>query len=521
MIWLLRFYFPEGPEWYFSSAPAEPERSGVPIHHHPSLSIPSFVESVAWGTGGLGECSASISFLPDGLDVADLHFLREHRLDTARAEVALWTPGTSYDARIVLVRGQFYPSGVPLLGAPVEGDVAQAILTEGRAYPPDTAVVTTETWADLPVETGDEDDDDGAPYPLWIGAGGDFTNWAGTAKTRSCLQCILVDDSPDKVLVSYEHMVATTASIWSVENLSAYTATLTATYDALGQPCTTADISGSGWVYATTAADDTFYVVSITAGVRSARGTGAVQGLGDAILWLLLKRYDPQGIPENIDISAWEAVRPALDQVKVGLLVESGRDPLDVVLNDLLPMAPGLYLAPGPSGLRPVYFQDLEPDLCPLLVARYGTQYGPDLFREEDAEPEFVGSDPINEVIVHFARRLADGKYKAQYTLNASRHAGANASQTWYGSRSVTLELPALWSRASAHRIAAETLRLGSKQATSDEWFAPLDVGAALYLGQRVRVQDDDASYVERPMSVVGRELTEDGAGWLITMIDY
>lgn len=521
MIWLLRFYFPEGIEWFFSSEPAAPERDADPIFHHPSLSIPSFTESVSWGAGGLGECSASISFLPAGSDVAELHFKHGHRLDTARAELSLWTPGTSYGARIVLVLGDFFPSTVPLLGGPIEGDVTQALLREARAYPPDTAVATVETWADLPVESDEQDDDDGTPYPLWIGAGGDFTSATGAAKRRGCIRCILVDDSPDTLLVSYEHMQASTAAIWSEENGSAYTATLTTTTDALGQPCTTADISGSGWTWATTAADDTFYVISITAGVKSARGTSAVYGLGDAILWLLLKRYDPAGVPEQVDIAAWEAARPVLDQVKIGLLVERGDDPLDIVTSDLLPLSPALSIAPGPRGIRPVFFEATDPGRCPLLVARDGEECGPDLYREEGSEPEFVGTEPTTEVIVRFARRLADGKYKATYTLDAERHAGAAAGATWYGTRTEEVETPVLWQRASARLLAAEILRVRGVRATSDEYFAPLEVGAARYLGERIRVQDDDASYQERPMSVIGRELTEDGLGWLLTLIDY
>lgn len=521
MIWLLRFYFPEGPEWFFSSEPAEPDEDGNAIFHAPTLSIPGFVESVSWGTGGLGECSASISFLPAGLDVAELHFKRGHRLDTARAELALWTPGTPYRARLKLVHGDFFPATIPILGAPVEGEVTQSLLREARLYPPSSAVATVETWADLPVEASETDDDDGLPYPLWIGAGGDYTSASGAARQRSCIRCILVDDSPDTLLVSYEHMQATTAEIWSDENNSAYTATLTATTDALGQPCTTADISGSGWTWATTAAADTFYVISITAGVRSARGTGAVYGLGDAILWLLLKRYDPQGVPEQIDIAAWEVVRPILDQIKIGLLVERGKDPLDVVVSDLLSAAPALYVAPGPSGLRPVFFAATPADECPLLIARDGDERGPDLYREEGSEPEIVGKDPTTQVVVRFARRLADSTFKTSYTLDATTHAGAAAAASWYGTRAEEVEAPALWQRASVRLLAAEILRVRGTRATSDEYFAPLDVGARLYLGQRIRVQDDDASYERRPMSVIGRELTEDGLGWLITLIDY
>ena len=527
VIWLLRIYWPQADQsersgWFFSQDGVEedPVLDGEPIRHLPTLSVSNYAEAISWETSGIGTASASVSVLTEQ-DIPNLHFRQGQRLDGARAELSLWTPGTSYRARLVRLRGDFIPSNIPLFGAPLEGDITQQLLEVAANYPPDGASFTTDTWPDLPSASSEGSDADATPYPVWLGAGGDFTSSDGTAKQRSCIQAILVDDAPDKILISYGHVLASTVDVWSTENATTETIAVDLGYDGSGNPVSTCALAGTAWTWATTAADDTFYVVSITEGLRSLRGTHAVQGLGDAILFLLLQRYDPDRAGDIIDIAAWDALREKIDGIRVGVLVDSSGDPLDFIVSTLLPLVPGLYIVPGPFGIRPAYLEDVDPELCPLLIARDGDQRGPDLFREDDAEPEFLNNDVANRVVIRFARRVASGKYQTAVIVGRERDAFAAASQTRHGTKTKTIDSAVLWDRGSAWSVASRRLRFSVNAPTSDEWFAPLDVGGRLYAGQRIRVQDDDAAYDARPMSVAGIEMTDDGSGFLVTCIDW
>lgn len=530
MIWLLRFEW-AGTTWYLANEFVTPERDNpdgttTPIPHYATLEPPDFQEQAAFsiGSSSVGSASTSLEFRLDlGLDqdVAQLHFRDGQRLETAFGELALWTPGTPYQDRIVQISGPFTPNQVPLLNRPIRGMLTQRITTTAAVFPPPSAQATTTTWPNMPTDDEEGGAKEGFPYPVFIGSGSTFTSDAGTTKRTSIIQAILVDTAPNTLLIMYLHCVATTVKIWSVENQTAEDFTITLTTDALGQPVSVADISGAAWTWATGPETDTFYVTLLEGGVQSPTSTAAITGLGEAILYLLLQRYGDDG-PDLVDVAAWETARPYLDQVRVGVLISEGVDPLSTITK-ILPMAPGLYLCQGPAGLRPVLFTSPPPAECVSLVARVSDRDGPDLFREPAQEPEIVMGDPVNEVTVYFAQRLANGDYLGSVTLDATNHPGAANSLSWYGKRSYSLACSGLYSRASAARIAGEILRLFAVRSTWDCYVAPMEVGASLYLGQRVRVTDDLASYDERPMSVIGRQLVtaENGRAWLITLVDF
>lgn len=534
MIWLLRFSW-AGRVWYLAQEPvviADPQPDGTTkyLQHAGTLDAPDLSEMVSWGTSSVGTVSTSVTFrldLPPDRDVAYLHFREGHRLETATAELSLWAPGEPYAARVKQITGPFIPDRIPLLGRPMSGTLTQRITTTANIWPPATAQATVETWPNLPVDDEEASDESGFPYPTFIGAGGFYVKDNGNTARTSCIQGIYVDT--DTVLISYGHMVSTTAYLFSVENeaTGGVSCPLSKTYDELGQPVTTADISATGWIWATGPETDTFYVTRIDAGLQSiidvsAGEPAAITGLGEAILFLLLQRYAGNA-PDLVDISAWETARPYLDQMKIGLLIPEGTDPLDIINNTLLPMAPACYLIQGPKGLRPALFTSPPPYECLHLVAHRNGRDGPDLFREPDQEPELVMGDPVNDVTTYFAKRLRTGDLKGTITISPDDHPGAFASATIYGARAAQPIEAATYDRETAGRISGEVLRLYSRRATWDCWACSLRTGAALYVGQRVRVTDELAGYYERPMSVSARQIVtgERGQEWLITMIDF
>lgn len=528
MIWLLRFEW-AGQTWYLSTefcTPTHTTPGGVveSYPHYGTLEPPEFAEALSWHQSAIGDCSTSLKFrldLATARDIPYLHFAENQRLEAASGELSLWKRGDDYENRQVVMSGPFVPQTIPLYGRPISGTLSQRIPTTVAAWPPFSAQVTTETWPNLPVSDTESDDENGFPYPVFLGSGGPYVADDGTARRAGCIQAIYVDDTPDTLLFSYGHVTATTVRIGSVENGTAEDFAVTLTTDGLGQPVSVADISGAAWAWVTTPADDTFYVTELDGGLANPVTGTAIRGLGDAILFLLLQRYGDDA-PALVDVPAWQSAGAFLNAFLIGLTITESGDPLDVITSTLLPLCPALYLVQGPNGLRPVVIAD-DTTHAPDLVARVGGVDGPDLFREPDQDPEIVQDDPINTATVYFALRVRTSDLRASTTLTTEQTARGAASATIYGQRATTVEAPCVYDRDTANRIAAEYVRLYAYRATWDAWFAPLDVGAALTLGQRVRITDEAAGYSGDPMTVIGRQLAaeENGQGWLVTAIRY
>lgn len=529
MIWLLRFEW-AGQTWYLASQPCTPllrnaDGTTTPLPHYPTLEPPQFAESLSWAQSSIGTCSVSVAFrldLAPDKDVAYLHFAENQRLETAVGELALWREGDYYQDRLAQVFGPFTPDRIPLYNRAITGVLTQRFPTTAALFPPSTAQATPTTWPNLPTEDTESADQNGFPYPCFLGYGGAYTDDLGTARRAGCIQAIYVDNAPDTVLFSYGHVVATTVRIGSVENGSAFDFTVILTFDGLGQPVSVADISGVGWSWAVGPEDDSFYVTELNGGLPVAFGNRAIRGIGDAILYLLLQRYGDDA-PALVDVAAWITALPYLNQFRIGLNITEGADPFDTINTSLMPLCPALYLCQGPAGIRPVILSSDDPSTCRRLVAREDGRDGPDLFREPDQEPELAQNDPVNAAAVYFAYRVRTGDLRATSTLDAAQTPDGAASLIAYGPRAVAVEAPCVYDRPTAANIAAELVRLYAMRATFDTWVAPMDVGATLVLGQRVLITDEAAGYDDSPMSIIAREVvtTENGQAWLITAIRY
>lgn len=534
-IFLLRVELDGMEPMYFAEEPCAPEAfaphaSARTLQHIGTLQPPDFSEAISWGSSVTGPITGSATIRADlspQRGWQQLHFGEHHRLDSMTAELSLWTRGTPYDQRVVQVYGQFLIDQIPTLSRPLTGTITQRVLDKAEPLPPVSAVTSTTTFPDLPVATGaTEASNTDIAYPLWIGSNANSVYNAATDFRTSCIKCVGVSYTDLLLLVSYGALTPTTCIIRSVANFaSPYTAPLTVTTDSIGNIVTIADITASGWVYATVDdyIADEWYVIWIEGGQAAYDHSGPLLGLGETIAWLLTQRYSPARVPDLVDLSAWAAVRPVLDEIRVGVLAEGG-DPWDTVL-ELLKLAPGLFILAGPTGLRPVLVAPEQYTvLSHLLVANRCRIFGPDLFRMSGQQAKWVGANIVNAVTVSYVRRLSSGAFLRTLSVGPDTSPVANASDLRYGPRSVTLELPYIWSDAVAAFIANQYLLLAANQPTQDTWFAPLDVAIPLRLGSQVQVRDDQAAYADRAVWIVAREAVHVGAstiGFLLTTIDF
>lgn len=533
-IFLLRLDLDGMEPLYFAEEPCAPDAfspraSAHTLQHIGTLEPPEFSEAVSWGSSVTGPITGSATVRADlspqrGLQM--LHFREHHRVDSMTAELSLWTRGTPYAQRVIQVAGAFLIDQIPVLSRSIKGTITQRVLDKAEPLPPVSAVTSTTTFPDLPVATGaSEASNTEIAYPLWIGSNVNSVYNAATDFRTSCIKCVGVSYTDLLLLVSYGALTPTTCVIRSVNNFATpYTAPLTVTVDGVGNVITTADITASGWTYATVDdfIDDEWYVIWIEGGQPAYDHTGPLLGLGEVIAWLLTQRYSAARVGDLVDLSAWAAARASLDQIRVGLLALGG-DPWDTVL-ELMKLAPGLFILAGPSGLRPVLIEwGQYTDLCQLLVANRGQRFGPDLFRMAGQQSKWVGANIVNAVTVSYVQRLSSGKYLRTLSVGPDTSPVADASDLRYGPRAVSLELATVWSDAVAAFIANSYLLFACNQPTQDTWFAPLDVAIPLRLGMQVRVRDDQAGYADRAVWIVAREVVHLGAataGFLLTTID-
>lgn len=511
MIWLLRIEI-AGRTWYLASESCEPERAGVAVAHHGTLSVSGFGEGIEIGGGVSGPCTVDCSFHlgEDGWAL----FRDGHRLDGSPAEVSLWRPGTTYAERYVLIIGRVDADGqIPLSGEAIEVTISSPLIEHANTWPPANDVITATAW---PNALADDDGTDliGQPYPWPLGKLGDYIDEDGTAKFTSTSEVLIVDGTPGAEVgcVAGSPVGATTVSVWNSVKRTTATFTVSTTTDGDGAARATIDLSGAPglWVLDGT---EPLYVRSWGAGgLRSDFREGAVVGLGDAILTLLLRRYSDDG-PEMVDVGSWLAMGYVLNAWEVGIIVEAGVDPLDTITGDLLPLCPALWIVGGPSGYRPIYLGEVPAALCRRL------EVGRDIFVSNEA-PGLAAIQPLNSCSVSFAQSTFYKLFRGVTTANAATHAEATPSVTRHGAREETFETLATYDRGTAALMASESVRIRWTPPIFLVYEAPADVALEVTLGERVRLVDPDRNLNDQTAWVLSRE-TSDGENWTLTVIGF
>ena len=511
MIWLLRIEI-AGRTWYLASEPCEPERAGVAIPHHGSLTVSGFGEGIEIGGGYSGTCTADVSFHlgPDGWA-----FFRDgHRLDGAPAEVSLWRPGTPYAARVVLLIGRVDADGViPIDGQDIEATITAPIVEAAEGWPDGADVITLTAW---PNTLTDEDAVDlvGTAYPWPIGRLGPYTDQDGTAKRTSTTEVLIVDDTgaSEVGVIAGGPVAATTVRIWNSTDKDAHDFAVSTTIDGDGKTRATVSFATApgGWTFD---GSEKFYVNDWgEGGLLGDFSTSTSWGLGDAILFLLLRRYGEEG-PEQVDVGSWLAHRTVLNGWEVGLAPSPGDDPLNAIKNDLLSLCPALWIVGGPLGYRPIYLAETPGALCRRLTV------GREIF-STDEQPGFVSIVPLNAMTVSFAPSTARGDLRGVETTDPSTLSEANASVTRHGARAESIEATATFDRGTAGLVGREAIRTRWTPPLYLIYEAPADVALTLTLGERVRIVDEDRGLDDRLCWIMARE-TDDGEFWTLTVIGY
>lgn len=508
MIWLLRITI-AGRTWYVASSSCAPESDGVPLPHHGTLTVSGFGEGIEMAGGGItGPCTADVSFHLGDLDGWEL-YRDGHRLETARAEVSLWTPGAVYADRWVLVTGMVESAGIPLDGGDIEATISDRVIDTAESWPDPADTVNETAWPNAPA-----DDETfsviGSAYPWPLGTAGPYITDGGTSRRTSTTQVIIVDDSAgaEVGVIAGGPVAATTVKIWNDVERAAADFSVSTTTDGEGKRRATVSFAAApaGWLFD---GAHTYYVTNWgDGGLLQDRADRAVLGLGDALLYLLSRRYDADG-PERIDVGAWMSVLADLNAWRVFVAPESG-DPLDPIKSDLLPLCPGLYLLGGPRGIRPVLLRT-DPSTPAIRL-----EVGRDLDTTDEA-PGFIEVEPVNEVRISFAHSAFNDDFRASASVGARDLLESAASQSRHGVRAETLDALAVYDRGVAEMVARTMILLRWTRPMYLVYSCSADVARAVDLGARVRLIDADRGLTDRICYVMSRE-TDDGETWELTL---
>jgi hypothetical protein len=326
--WLVRVEL-GGRSYMWSDTPVTPvDADGKPWPHLgglPELRAPSDYDPFQQEPR-VASVSVEVSWPPNdpvGELIAD-----GHRFTDATAEVALWTDGTAYEDRTVVVAG--HPTE-PEYGAkhqPVAFTVEAAGWRATGSTHLATQRVSGVTWA-----TGDTDGDNW--YPVVIGR----PAWQVT--TLVALQTFEAG-SPARVasrsganaakLVIAGHAVeSTTVEITDGTAKESFSVTTEADY--LGQLVSVVDITSASTISKTADSYSTIW----SSGGAMVGPDGAISGAGDALAWALSKLDYP------VDWSTVYAWRSWLNRFKVSGFIAEPTDPWDLItdawLDNLLPVS--------------------------------------------------------------------------------------------------------------------------------------------------------------------------------------
>jgi len=536
--------------------------------------LPETEEAVEFMAGNAGQLSVPIRafFDVEGTTVAQL-VAEGHALAGARAELARWVEGTTWEERRPVVVGT--------ISDPEWGDEADPVgfsietrLTEeaGLTHAPSWRV-DGYTWAhadSLLVEHL------GVPYPIVFGRPGRLTGGAGRLPTLPSFASVDLnawipgsvavwvdrrDTDPGgshpvtecRCVVSYGHVTATRVYLCTEDYPEGYRFEVRTGFDELGQPVsfipwfTVAGPAGApeddydGAYTYSYAGTDTDLVDYYALGNPSL--DGSFNQNGDTVQNRLYVGWlDPETDGGGITVDGEEvrtadqvlelvlgftgleldrgriaATRPALASFELAGVIERRVRPWDWVRNNLLPLVP-VSVDTGPQGLFwHVWRGDLTATDAVLVI---DADSDPDVERSSSMVED--SSQVVNRITLQYAISRMKGTHVGSVTLGADEdlvedsdiirsHPACTTSRARFGVRELTLETAIVYSDETAWRVLEALAELRAVP-----WpVVSYDVPEARYIRARrclpVAVQDSAMALSARPGVLLGIRTRGDG----------
>ena len=435
-LWLLTIRY-AGQEVRFSTYPVEIiDTDGRIRNFGGGLGDPGLADGFSLFDSDASVRSAPFSLVFPGTVDVPLLESQGHDLGAATGELALWSPGTAWESRQVVIDGRVIQPEYATADDPVTFSLEEAPYNDRSLIPESTAIVSSATWSTP------HDSAIGLYYPEVIGAPGRYVDSSGTAQTVPGSPALIVDwdtvTSPnevDKLLIAGHRVAATSVTVFNAAGTS-WVSGVTHEADGLGRTVATVDITAQA---AADRQDSSQYWIGWHSGGGrlNADESAALTGAGEVLAYYLNRSS------VRVDAGRTATTAGLINDYKVSTYTDAPISPWELVRRFVLPWVP-VTITTGQGGLYPVVWrywataadavESIDAD-TPGIVRRGNVR------RDRDARTV------INEIRVEWAYdpneksakrvttvkpvpSISAGEYTSQHVQHSARRYG-DAAQTW------------------------------------------------------------------------------------------
>ena len=477
-----------GRQYRFSSYPVTILADDGTAYHYPG-GLPTLTLERSWNLSSDSPSRTSIPFedLYFTDDIAEL-VAQHHDLSNATGEVALWRPGRTWEGRRVWVVGDVVNPIYGKKGEPVSLTIERQPYNDRGLTHDTVARVTDLTFPAAPDSSKEQ------WYPIPIGYPGREDDGTITRGSPGLvvLRNPLAPTDVKTLLIADGEIEASNVRVF--DDSGSDNMAVTTTTDGLGRTVSVVDMTS----YSRDKTLDQYWIGfsrSDGGGIYNEKRTGAMEGLGDVLIYALNRVTVP------VDRAAWESIRNRLNSmITVGGYIEEAAVPWDWMSEHFLPLVP-LDVQAGPDGLYPILWMPArEEDAVKHLVAN--AEGGVE--RLSRVEYTRTKDKLVNGYIVNYAIRgdTTDPRRTLTIVPEPDTAAGevssgiATRSRFRYDVTSIsTLESRWIWTASSAGSWAKWQLRDTATIPRKGTYRAPLTDGWLLRAGQVVTITDTDLHF--------------------------
>lgn len=442
---------------------------------------------------GLGVASTrSISFdvlFPPDVDVA-LEISRGSDLASATGEVAIWSEGTLWEERRVVLVG---PLREPEYGGAKEEvsfSIEEALQSSRNLTHSRQQVVSEEAWP------FSDEEDWGKYYPVVFGKPGVLDN-GGTCAGSPAPVVYYSSGLATKVVVA-GHRVEAGAVILFNGDGNTYSFNLTEETDGLGQLVTTINLAVVST--STFPREGSEYYASWYSGSSLIDESNIPVDTVGKLCSYLLSRANV-----TVDRPAWYSFDALLEGLEIGGFINDSVNPWDWIIDNILPIVPFSVL-PGPDGFYPVLWKlgaTIDESVCTL-----SPDTDTDIEREDRLTYSKLAS-VTNSLSFGYALDPQGGETRGRVTMGGVPDLAAGElgsyycalSEKMYGLREEDLDSDIIWSKAPATYVLNRAVERDALPSREVSYSVPYSYGW-LRLGDVVLVTDAEV-HLNRSLGLV------------------
>lgn len=427
---------------------------------------------------------------------------------------------TALENRIVLLDGIVQ---LPVIGDPLEPPGACSFTLERQPYETTREMIPGSHVIDkTSFSTHDQDTAGGKLYPIVFGAPGVSLDDDGNQVYLFCTPAYNIVRDPNKealFLIAGHEVEAANVRIRDGANNEA-TVQVQKGYDSLGQVYSYVDVYSTALLFPGRSSISTnaqtpkeFWVCWLDGGGHSnPYGAGALEGGADICRWALTKA----GIP--VDYGAWDNIASLLNMYKFSGYINEPVKAWDWLKDNILPLLP-IEITTGAKGVKPIMSQIYANTLTqPILRIRGGIGFT----RTGALETKTETGEIKNSIQIQFGKQGQEDKYAMSVKLAPTVKEEGDAersdlyshiSQNRYGLQEETIETNYIYSRPTAVRVAAHTVKSKAFPIRTLQFEASMEYGT-LELGDVVLLSDDSLFIEDFTCTIISKSWN--GIGWTI-----